>query len=55
MYNKSGKNKRHDNPNHKGGKLSFSIFYYPLSKDQLFLLLYVDDGAICLRIYKMQF
>jgi len=37
---------RHDSSNDKGGKLSSYNSCRPLTKDEPFLLLYVDDGSI---------
>ena len=46
LYNKCGKLIRNDISHHKGSKLSSYSSRHPLTKNELFLLLYVDDGAI---------
>ena len=46
LYNKGGKLIRHDTTSNKGGKMVSYNSRRPLTKDELFLLLYVDDGAL---------
>ena len=46
LYNKDGKLIRHDTTSNKGGKMASFNSRRPLTKDELFLLLYVDDGAL---------
>ena len=46
LYNKGGKVIRHDTTSNKGGKMVSFNSRRPLTKDELFLLLYVDNGAL---------
>ena len=46
LYNKGGKLIRHETTINKGGKMASYNSRCPLTKDELFLLLYVDDGAL---------
>ena len=46
LYNKGGKLIRHETTINKGGKMASYNSRRPLTKDELFLLLYVDDGAL---------
>ena len=48
MYNKGSILIRHNTFHYKGDKLSSYNSCRPLTKDELFLLLYIDDGAIIL-------
>ena len=46
LYNKGGKLIRHETTISKTGKMASYNSRRPLTKDELFLLLYVDDGAL---------
>ena len=46
LYNKGGKLIKHDTTSNKSGKMASYSSRRPLIKDELFLLLYVDDGAL---------
>ena len=46
LYNKGGKLIRHDTTSNKCGKMISYNFRCPLTKDELFLLLYIDDGTL---------
>ena len=46
LYNKGGKVIRHDTTSNKGGKMVSFNSRLLLTKDELFLLLYVDNGAL---------
>ena len=48
LYNKGGKLIRHDTTSNKDGKMASLNFCFPLTKDELFLLLYVDDELLIL-------
>ena len=46
LYNKDGKLIRHDTTSNKGGKMVSYNTRRPLTKDELFLLLYINDYAL---------
>ena len=46
LYSKGGKLIRHNTTSNKYGKMASYNSRRPLIKDELFLLLYVDDGAL---------
>ena len=46
LYNKGCKLTRHDTTSNKSGSMVSYDSCRPLTKDELFILLYVDDGAL---------